>query len=156
MTGIRFILVDVLPLLSEMIRMYNQNDQRFYGFSFGELVDGLSKLMVRGRTHEFIDKNLVDILLSILKTHSHDVHLLECVSNAILNASFDEKVQAFLDSPHAIEIITSTQRTTSSQLVQKNCEAILWTMNRIPHRGKPPLASTQRHIRRNRRQEWQP
>ncbi|CAF4361156.1 unnamed protein product, partial [Adineta steineri] len=53
---------EVLPLLSGMIQMYNRNDQRFYGFSFIELVDGLSKLMVRGRTHTFIDQNLVNLL----------------------------------------------------------------------------------------------
>ena len=126
--------LDVLPLLSEMIRMYNKNGQRFYGFSFIELVDGLSKLMVRGRTHKFIDQNLVNILLNILEDSNQDVSLLECVSNAILNASFDEKVQTFLDSERAIEIITSTRNNSPSQLVQKNCEAILWTLNRLPHR----------------------
>ncbi|CAM4794696.1 unnamed protein product [Rotaria magnacalcarata] len=42
---------DILPLLSGMIQMYNRNDERLFGFSFIELVDGLSKLMVRGRAH---------------------------------------------------------------------------------------------------------
>ncbi|CAF1216015.1 unnamed protein product [Adineta ricciae] len=133
---------DVLPLLSEMIRMYNKNGQRFYGFSFIELVDGLSKLMVRGRTHKFIDQNLVNILLNILEDSNQDVSLLECVSNAILNASFDEKVQTFLDSERAIEIITSTRNNSPSQLVQKNCEAILWTLNRLPHRRVSPVEKT--------------
>ncbi|CAF1110775.1 unnamed protein product [Adineta ricciae] len=133
---------DVLPLLSEMIRMYNQNGQRFYGFSFIELVDGLSKLMVRGRTHKFIDQNLVNILLNILEDSNQDVSLLECVSNAILNASFDEKVQTFLDSERAIEIITSTRNNSPSQLVQKNCEAILWTLNRLSHRRVSPVEKT--------------
>jgi hypothetical protein len=114
--------------------MYNRNDQRFYGFSFIELVDGLSKLMVRGRTHTFIDQNLVNLLLNILENSSQDNSLLECVSNAILNAAFDEKVQKFLDTDRAIHIIKSTQNNTRSQLVQKNCEAILWTLNRIPHK----------------------
>ncbi|CAF0853266.1 unnamed protein product [Adineta steineri] len=130
---------DVLPLLSEMIQMYNQNNQRFYGFSFIELVDGLSKLMVRGRTHKYIDQNLVNILLHILENTTEDVALLESVSNAILNASFDEKVQTFLDSDRAIEIITTTRDNCQSQLVQKNCEAILWTLNRIPHRRIPTI-----------------
>ena len=124
----------MLPLLSGMIQMYNQNDQRFYGFSFIELVDGLSKFMVRGRTHTFIDQNLVNLLLTILENSSENNPLLECVSSAILNASFDEKVQKFLDTDHAIHIITSAQHSTRSQLVQKNCEAILWTLNRIPHK----------------------
>ncbi|CAF1002516.1 unnamed protein product [Adineta ricciae] len=125
---------EVLPLLSGMIQMYNRNDQRFYGFSFVELVDGLSKLMVRGRTHTFIDKNLVNILLNILKHPTQDNALLECVSNAILNASFDEKVQSFLDSDHAVSIIRSAKNNSRSQLVQKNCQAILWTLNRIQHK----------------------
>ncbi len=116
--------------------MYNGKDQRFYGFSFTELVDGLSKLMVRGRTHKYIDKNLVNILLNILENKDQEDGLLECVSNAILNASFDEKVQTLLDTDRAIEIITSTRNNSQSQLVQKNCEAILWTLNRIPHRRK--------------------
>ncbi len=116
--------------------MYNRNDQRFYGFSFIELVDGLSKLMVRGRTHKYIDQNLVNILLNILEDSTHEDTLLECVSNAILNASFDEKVQTFLDSDRALEIITAARNSSQSQLVQKNCEAILWTLNRIPHRRK--------------------
>ncbi|UJR30185.1 hypothetical protein I4U23_017724 [Adineta vaga] len=133
---------DVLPLLLEMIQMYNRNDQRFYGFSFIELVDGLSKLMVRGRTHKYIDQNLVNILLNILENPDHDVALLECVSNAILNASFDEKVQTFLDSQHAVEIITSARNNSQSQLVQKNCEAILWTLNRIPHRRVSTIKNT--------------
>ncbi len=114
--------------------MYNRNDQRFYGFSFIELVDGLSKLMVRGRTHIFIDQNLVNLLLNILENSSQDNSLLECVSNAILNAAFDENVQQFLRTDRATHIITSAQNHTRSQLVQKNCEAILWTLNRIPHR----------------------
>ncbi|CAF4833588.1 unnamed protein product [Rotaria socialis] len=125
---------DVLPLLSGMIQMYNRNDQRLYGFSFIELVDGLSKLMVRGRSHTFIDQNLVDLLLNLLENSAKNNDLLECVSNAILNASFDEKVQRFLDSDRAIRIITCAQNNSRSQLVQKNCEAILWTLNRIPHR----------------------
>ncbi|CAF4028111.1 unnamed protein product [Rotaria sordida] len=125
---------DVLPLLSEMIRKYNGHEQRFYGFSFIELVDGLSKLMVRGRTHKYIDKNLVNILLNILENTNQEDNLLECVSNAILNASFDEKVQILLDTDHVIDIITSARNNSPSQLVQKNCEAILWTLNRIPHR----------------------
>jgi hypothetical protein len=128
--------IDVLPLLSGMIQMYNGNNQRFYGFSFMELVDGLSKLMVRGRTHKYIDQNLVDILLKILGNTDQEDCLLECVSNAILNASFDEKVQTFLDSDRALEIITTARNNCQSQLVQKNCEAILWTLNRIPHRRK--------------------
>ncbi len=114
--------------------MYNRKDQRFYGFSFIELVDGLSKLMVRGRTHIFIDQNLVNLLLNILENSSQDNSLLECVSNAILNAAFDENVQQFLSTDRAIHIITSAQNHTHSQLVQKNGEAILWTLNRIPHR----------------------
>jgi hypothetical protein len=101
-----------------------------------ELVDGLSKLMVRGRTHKYIDQNLVDILLKILGNTDQEDCLLECVSNAILNASFDEKVQTFLDSDRALEIITTARNNCQSQLVQKNCEAILWTLNRIPHRRK--------------------
>ena len=125
---------DVLPLLSGMIQMYNSADQRFYGFSFTELVDGLSKLMVRGRTYKYIDQNLVDILLKYLEDANQDTSLIECVSSAILNASFDEKVQSFLDSDRAIKIITTAQNKTGSELVQKNCEAILWTLNRIPHR----------------------
>ncbi|CAF3145132.1 unnamed protein product [Rotaria sp. Silwood2] len=125
---------DVLPLLSGMIQMYNGHDQRFYGFSFTELVDGLSKLMVRGRTHKYIDQSLVNILLNILKNTNQEDSLLECVSNAILNASFDEKVQTLLDTDRAIEIIISARNDSTSQLVQKNCEAILWTLNRIPHR----------------------
>mgnify|MGYP002377967725 CR=1 FL=1 len=116
--------------------MYNRNDQRFYGFSFIELVDGLSKLMVRGRTHKFIDKNLVNILLNILENKNQEECLLECVSNAILNVSFDEKVQRLLDNQRTIEIITTARNESSSPLVQKNCEAILWTLNRIQHRGK--------------------
>jgi hypothetical protein len=72
--------------------MYNGKDQRFFGFSFVELVDGLSKLMVRGRTHKYIDKNLVNLLLNILENTTQDDSLLECVSNAILNAAFDDKV----------------------------------------------------------------
>jgi hypothetical protein len=122
-----------------MIQMYNRNDQRFYGFSFTELVDGLSKLMVRGRTHKYIDQSLVDILLNILENPSQDDCLLECVSNAILNASFDEKVQTFLESDRAIEIITSARNNSQSQLVQKNCEAILWTINRIPHQRRSEI-----------------
>ncbi|CAF3502368.1 unnamed protein product [Rotaria socialis] len=127
---------DVLPLLSGMIQMYNGNVQRFYGFSFIELVDGLSKLMVRGRKHEYLDldQNVIDILLNILKNTNQDDGLLECVSNAILNASFDDKVQTFLDSDHALQIITAARNNSQSQLVQKNCEAILWTINRISHR----------------------
>jgi len=119
-----------------MIQMYNRNDQRFYGFSFTELVDGLSKLMVRGRTHKYIDQNLVNILLNILENTNQEDNLLECVSNAILNASFDEKVQTFLDTDRALEIITSARNNCQSQLVQKNCEAILWTINRIPHQRR--------------------
>jgi hypothetical protein len=119
-----------------MIQMYNRDNQRFYGFSFIELVDGLSKLMVRGRTHKYIDQNLVNILLNILESTEHDDPLLECVSNAILNASFDEKVQKFLDSDRAVDIITTTRNNSPSQLVHKNCEAILWTLNRIPHGRK--------------------
>jgi HD-GYP domain-containing protein (c-di-GMP phosphodiesterase class II) len=122
-----------------MIQMYNGTDQRFYGFSFIELVDGLSKLMVRGRTHKYIDQNLVNILLNILEKTDQEDSLIECVSNAILNASFDEKVQTFLDSARALEIITSARNNSQSQLVQKNCEAILWTLNRIPHRSKSKL-----------------
>lgn len=122
--------------------MYNSADQRFYGFSFTELVDGLSKLMVRGRTYKYIDQNLVDILLKYLEDAANqDTSLLECVSNAILNASFDEKVQSFLDSDRAIKIIMSTQNQSTSELVQKNCEAILWTLNRIPHRRKKKFFS---------------
>jgi hypothetical protein len=128
--------LDVLPLLSGMIQMYNRKDQRFYGFSFIELVDGLSKLMVRGRTHKYVDQNLVNILLNILENTDQEVNLLECVSNAILNASFDEKLQKFLVSDRAVEIITSARNNSQSQLVQKNCEAILWTLNRIPHQRK--------------------
>lgn len=126
--------LDVLPLLSGMIQMYNRNDQRLYGFSFTELVDGLSKLMVRGRSHTFIDQNLVNLLLNILENSEEKNDLLECVSNAILNASFDEKVQRLLDSDHAIRIITCAQNNSRSQIVQKNCEAILWTLNRIPRK----------------------
>ena len=125
-----------------MITTCNRADERFYGFSFIELVDGLSKLMVRGRTHKYIDQNLVNLLLTILEKPHQDDSLLECVSNAILNASFDEKVQRFLESKRAIEIITSAGNNSSSQLVQKNCEAILWTLNRIPHRGRTPLLRT--------------
>ena len=126
--------LDVLPLLFGMIQMHSSNQQRFYGFSFIELVDGLSKLMVRGRTHKYIDQKLVDILLKILENTNQDDGLLECVSNAILNASFDEKVQKYLDSDRAVQIITTARNNCQSQLVQKNCEAILWTVNRIPHR----------------------
>lgn len=124
----------VLPLLSGMIQKYNRKDQRFYGFSFIELVDGLSKLMVRGRAHKLVDEDLVNLLLNILENSSQDSSLLECVSNAILNASFDDSVQKFLDTDRAIRIIRSAQNKTQSQLVQKNCEAILWTLNRIPHK----------------------
>lgn len=124
----------VLPLLSGMIQKYNRKDQRFYGFSFIELVDGLSKLMVRGRAHKFVDQDLVKLLLNILENSSQDCSLLECVSNAILNASFDDNVQKFLGTDRAIHTIRSAQDKTSSQLVQKNCEAILWTLNRIPHK----------------------
>ncbi|CAF2635741.1 unnamed protein product [Rotaria sp. Silwood2] len=125
---------DVVILLSEMIQMYNRNDERFHGFSFIELVDGLSKLMVRGRTHTFIDQDLVNLLLNLLENSAQNNDLLECVSNAILNASFDEKAQHFLDSDRAIRIITFAQYNSRSQMVQKNCEAILWTLNRIPHK----------------------
>jgi hypothetical protein len=135
-----YCLVEVLPLLSGMIQMYNRNDQRFFGFSFVELVDGLSKLMVRGRTHNFIDQNLVNLLLNILENSTHDDALLECVSNAILNAAFDEKVHSFLDSDHAIHVIRTAQNNCRSQLVQKNCEAILWTLNRIPHKCSSTLS----------------
>jgi hypothetical protein len=117
-----------------MIQMYNGQDQRFYGFSFIELVDGLSKLMVRGRTHKYIDQNLVNILLNILDMNNDDSALAECVTNAILNASFDDKVQQLLDSTRTIEIITATSHHSHSRLVQKNCEAILWRINRTPHR----------------------
>jgi hypothetical protein len=120
--------------------MYNRNDQRFYGFSFIELVDGLSKLMVRGRTDKYIDKNLINLLLNLLKNSSQDINLLECVSNALLNASFDENVQKILDSDHALHIITSAQNNPRSQLIQKNCEAILWTLNRTPHRRCPTIS----------------
>lgn len=123
-----------------MIQMYNRNDQRFFGFSFVELVDGLSKLMVRGRTHTFIDQNLVNMLLNILDHSTHDDALLECVSNAILNAAFDERVQSFLDSDRALQVIRTAQNTCRSQLVQKNCEAILWTLNRIPHKCSATLS----------------
>jgi len=122
--------------------MYNRNDQRFYGFSFIELVDGLSKLMVRGRTHTFIDQNLVNLLLNLLENSLQDNSLLECVSNAILNASFDENVQKFLDTDHAIHIIRSAQNHAQSQLVQKNCEAILWTINRIPHKHSSTISNS--------------
>ncbi|CAF1114792.1 unnamed protein product [Rotaria sp. Silwood1] len=125
---------DVIPLLSGMIQMYNRNDERHHGFSFIELVDGLSKLMVRGRTHAFIDQDLINLLLNILENSAQNNDLLECVSNAILNASFDEKVQRLLDSARAIRIITFAQTNSRSQIVQKNCEAILWTLNRIPHK----------------------
>jgi len=131
--------VEVLPILSGMIQMYDRNDQRFYGFSFIELVDGLSKLMVRGRTHKFIDKNLVNLLLKILENSSQDNPLLECVSNAILNAAFDEHVQKFLETDRAIKIIEDTKAKSVSQLVQKNCDAILWTLNRIPHKNSASL-----------------
>lgn len=134
------IFLEVMPLLSEMIKTYNQNDQRFYGFSFIELLNGLSKLMVRGRTHEFIDQNLVNHLLHILEKPNNDTALIECVSNAILNASFDAKVQALLDSDRTVHIIQSTRNNYSSSLVQKNCEAILWTLNRIPHRSSSSLS----------------
>ena len=127
-----------------MIQMYNNSDQRFYGFSFIELVDGLSKLMVRGRTHKYIDQNLVNILLNILEKTSQTDCLLECVSNAILNASFDEKVQTFLHSDRAIEIILAARDNCQSQLVQKNCEAILWTLNRIPHRRRSLIGMIER------------
>jgi hypothetical protein len=137
-----FDILEVLPLLSGMIQMYNRKDQRFYGFSFIELVDGLSKLMVRGRTHTFIDQNLVNLLLNILENPSQDNSLLECVSNAILNASFDDKVQQLLDTDRAIHIIRSTQNKTRSQLVQKNCEAILWTLNRIPHKHSSTISNS--------------
>ncbi|CAF0786604.1 unnamed protein product [Adineta steineri] len=133
---------EVLPLLSGMIQMYNRNDQRFYGFSFIELVDGLSKLMVRGRTHTFIDQNLVNLLLNILEHSTQDNSLLECVSNAILNAAFDERVQKFLDSDHAINVIRSTKHSSQSQLVKKNCEAILWTLNRIPHKCSSTISNS--------------
>lgn len=119
-----------------MIKTCKQDEQRYYGFSFIELVDGLSRLMVRGRTHKFIDKNLVNTLLKILENIEQDDSLLECVSNAILNASFDEKVQKLLESDYALDIITAARNGAQSQLVQKNCEAILWTLNRIPHRSK--------------------
>ena len=117
-----------------MIQMYNQNDQRLFGFSLMELVDGFSKLMVRGHTHQFIDQNLVSLLLNILERSSKDNKLLECVSNAILNASFDHNVQKFLNSEHAIRIIRFTRDNCSSPFVQNNCEAILWTLNCIPHK----------------------
>ncbi|CAF1192512.1 unnamed protein product [Didymodactylos carnosus] len=81
---------EVLPLLIGLIHMYKKADQRFYGFSFVELVEGLSKIMVKGRMHTCIDKSLVNLLLDIMNTND-DVKLLECVSSAILNASFDEK-----------------------------------------------------------------
>jgi hypothetical protein len=136
------IFLEVLPLLSGMIQMYNRKDQRFYGFSFIELVDGLSKLMVRGRTHTFIDQNLVNLLLNILENSSQDSSLLECVSNAILNASFDDKVQQFLDTDRAIHIIRSVQNKTRSPLVQKNCDAILWTLNRIPHKHSSTISNS--------------
>ena len=126
--------LDVLPLLSGMIQTYNQGDHRLYGFTFVELVDGLSKLMVHGRTHKYIDKNLVNILLNILEHASEDDTLFECVSNAILNASFDDQVQSLLDSEHALDIIKSTGSLARSPLVRKNCDAILWTLNRIPHK----------------------
>jgi len=125
-----------------MIQMYNRNDQRIYGFSFIELVDGLSKLMVRGRTHTFIDQNLVNLLLNILENSTEDNSLLECVSNAILNASFDERVQTFLSSNHAIHIITSARNNSQSQLVKKNCQAILWTLNRIPHKCSSTISNS--------------
>lgn len=116
--------------------MYDSPQQRFYGFSFNELVDGLSKLMVRGRTYTCIDQNLVNLLLKFLEDPNQEACLIECVSNAILNASFDKKVRTFLDTDRAIEIITSARTNSNSELVQKNCEAILWTLNRIPHRRK--------------------
>ncbi|UJR16315.1 hypothetical protein I4U23_003221 [Adineta vaga] len=133
---------EVLPLLSGMIQMYNRDDQRFYGFSFVELVDGLSKLMVRGRTHTFIDQNLVNLLLNILERSTNDNPLIECVSNAILNAAFDQRVQSFLDSDHAVHIIRSAQNRCRSQLVQKNCEAILWTLNRIQHKCSSAISNS--------------
>lgn len=141
MIDLQILFLEVLPILSEMIQMYDRNDQRFYGFSFIELVDGLSKLMVRGRTHKFIDENLVNLLLKILEKSSHDSSLLECVSNAVLNAAFDEKVQKFLDTDHAIGVIKETKVKTPSQLVQKNCEAILWTLNRIPHKNSASISN---------------
>lgn len=128
--------LDIVPLLLGMIQMHKSDQQRFHGFTFNELVDGLSKLMVRGRTHKYINKQLLDILLKILENTEQDDCLLECVSNALLNASFDEKVQKLLDSDQTLEIIDKARNACQSQLVQKNCEAILWTLNRIPHRSK--------------------
>ncbi|CAF0830107.1 unnamed protein product [Didymodactylos carnosus] len=125
---------EVLPLLTSLIHMYKKTDQRFYGFSFVELVDGLSKIMVKGRTHKYIDKSLVNFLLDIMDNSKADESLLECVSSAILNASFDEKVQLLLNSDHTVDIITNTRDSAQSLLVQKNCEAILWTLNKTPHR----------------------
>ncbi|CAF3573202.1 unnamed protein product [Rotaria sordida] len=133
---------DVIPILSEMIQIYDKHDARFHGFSFIELVDGLSKLMVRGRTHAFIDQDLVNLLLNLLENSSQNNDLLECVSNAILNASFDEKVQRFLSSDRAIRIITFAQNNSRSQLVQKNCEAILWTLNCIPHKDCSTISNS--------------
>lgn len=132
-----------------MIQTYKQGDHRFYGFTFVELVDGLSKLMVHGRTHKFIDKNLVDILLNILEQTSEDATLFECVSSAILNASFDDQVQSFLDSERAVDIIKSTGSLARSPLVRKNCDAILWKLNQIPHKRFStlnPSCESQGHI----------
>lgn len=125
-----------------MIKKYDQSDQRFYGFSFIELLDGLSKLMVRGRTHAYVDQSLVDLLLKILEYPNQEISLMECVSNAILNASFDEKVQSLLDTDQALQIIQTTRNNCRSQLVQKNCEAILWTLNRIPHRRPASISDS--------------
>ena len=128
--------LEIFPLLSGMIQMYNRKNQRFYGFSLIELVDGLSKLMVRGRTFMYVDQNLVDMLLKILENLNHEDALLECVSNAILNASFDRKVQQFLRTDRAIEIVTKARDKSQSLLIRKNCEAILWTVNMNPIRRK--------------------
>lgn len=92
--------------------------------------------MVRGRTFKSIDQNLVHIFLKILGDETQEDALLECVSNAILNLSFDEKVQQLLEKEHATNIITSARDNCYSPLVRKNCEAILWTINRNPSRRK--------------------
>lgn len=132
-----------------MIKHYDQTDHRFYGFSFTELLNGLSKLMVRGRTHQYVDKNLIDTLLRILDNPVEDNLTIESVTSAILSASFDEKVQELLDFDHVVQLIRSTKDRSSSQLVQKNCEGILWTINRIPHRRMSSISEscpTQGHI----------
>ena len=54
----------------------------------------------------------------------------------MLNISFDEEARIFLDTDHAIGIITSAYDPSQSQLFRKNCKAFLWTLNRIPHRRK--------------------